>query len=70
MPYITPLFSSFRFYQTRTSLVPAVTEYVKMAHTYEVPEVLVLPVSGGNEEYLKWVRSSATGVGVVDEKKI
>lgn len=25
------------------------------AHPYEVPEVLVLPVEGGNEAYLKWV---------------
>jgi len=29
-------------------------------HPYELPELLVLPVLGGNERYLQWVR---TGVG-------
>jgi len=27
-------------------------------HPYEVPEVLVLPVSGGSSEYLDWVRGA------------
>lgn len=29
-------------------------------HPYELPELVVLPVLGGNERYLQWVRS---GVG-------
>jgi periplasmic divalent cation tolerance protein len=29
-------------------------------HPYELPELVVLPVTGGNERYLQWVRS---GVG-------
>jgi periplasmic divalent cation tolerance protein len=29
-------------------------------HPYELPELIVLPVAGGNEQYLQWVRS---GVG-------
>jgi len=28
---------------------------VKRLHKYEVPEFLVLPVSGGSKEYLAWV---------------
>lgn len=31
-------------------------------HPYELPELVVLPVTGGNEAYLQWVRS---GVGTV-----
>jgi periplasmic divalent cation tolerance protein len=27
-------------------------------HPYDVPEVLVLPVSGGSEGYLQWIRDS------------
>jgi uncharacterized protein involved in tolerance to divalent cations len=27
-------------------------------HSYEVPEFLVLPVSGGSESYLAWLESS------------
>lgn len=29
-------------------------------HPYELPELIVLPVAGGNERYLQWVRD---GVG-------
>lgn len=27
-------------------------------HEYEVPEFLVLPIAGGSEAYLKWIRES------------
>jgi periplasmic divalent cation tolerance protein len=27
-------------------------------HAYEVPEFLVLPVTGGSERYLEWLRNS------------
>jgi periplasmic divalent cation tolerance protein len=30
---------------------------LKALHPYELPELVVLPVSGGNEQYLQWVRS-------------
>lgn len=33
---------------------------LKALHPYELPELVVLPVAGGNEQYLQWVRS---GVG-------
>lgn len=29
-------------------------------HTYDVPEVLVLPVEGGSDDYLSWLRSEVT----------
>ena len=35
---------------------------LKALHPYQVPEVLFLPVTGGNAAYLEWVRS---GVGKV-----
>jgi periplasmic divalent cation tolerance protein len=28
---------------------------VKQAHSYTIPEVIALPIIGGNEDYLKWV---------------
>jgi periplasmic divalent cation tolerance protein len=31
---------------------------LESAHPYEVPEFLVLPVSGGTDVYLAWVRES------------
>ena len=30
---------------------------LKALHPYELPELVVLPVGGGNEPYLAWVRS-------------
>ena len=47
--------------KTRTSLVPAVSEYLNAEHSYDLPEVLVVPVSGGSKQYLEWVRTEATG---------
>ena len=38
---------------------------LKALHPYELPEVVILPVTGGNEPYLQWVRS---GVGTVGTK--
>lgn len=31
--------------------------FVKRHHPYQVPEVLALPIFGGNEDYLQWVRT-------------
>lgn len=32
-------------------------------HPYELPEFLVLPVSGGSDAYLDWVRAETRGAG-------
>lgn len=31
---------------------------VKSAHSYEVPEIIALPIIGGNKDYLKWIDDS------------
>ncbi|XP_066194169.1 protein CutA [Sylvia atricapilla] len=41
--------------KTRSSRVPALTEFVRSHHPYEVPEVVALPVAQGNPPYLRWV---------------
>jgi periplasmic divalent cation tolerance protein len=41
--------------KTRSSLLNEVVEAVKSAHSYEVPEIIAIPVIGGNQEYLKWI---------------
>ena len=41
--------------KTRASLLPQVINLVQEAHSYDVPEVLVLPIIGGNEDYLTWI---------------
>ncbi|KAL3644344.1 hypothetical protein CASFOL_012276 [Castilleja foliolosa] len=44
--------------KTRESLLEALTEHVKANHEYEVPEVIVLPITGGNLQYLEWIKNS------------
>jgi periplasmic divalent cation tolerance protein len=34
---------------------------VKSLHSYSMPEIIALPVVGGSEEYLTWVRESTGG---------
>jgi periplasmic divalent cation tolerance protein len=41
--------------KTRVSLLSEVVEIVKTAHSYKVPEIIALPVIGGNEDYLNWI---------------
>ncbi|KAI4307468.1 hypothetical protein L6164_030651 [Bauhinia variegata] len=44
--------------KTRQSLLEALTEHVKRNHEYEVPEVISLPITGGNLKYLEWIKDS------------
>jgi periplasmic divalent cation tolerance protein len=41
--------------KTRASALAEVVSLVKEHHGYDVPEVIALPVTGGNEDYLGWV---------------
>ena len=41
--------------KTRALLLPEIIELVKSVHSYEVPEIIALPIIGGNEDYLKWI---------------
>jgi len=44
--------------KTRRSLFNEVNEQVKAMHSYEVPEVIALPIAEGSEEYLAWLASN------------
>ena len=41
--------------KTNASLLSEIVDLVKTAHSYEVPEIIALPIIGGNEDYLKWI---------------
>ena len=45
--------------KTRAALSGALAARVRALHPYQLPEVLALPVAGGSEPYLDWVRSAA-----------
>ena len=42
--------------KTRTDLLGKLIARVKFLHSYEVPGVVVWPISDGNVEYLNWVK--------------
>ena len=41
--------------KTRAELFPDVVSTVKGIHSYEVPEIIALPIVEGNPDYLKWI---------------
>jgi periplasmic divalent cation tolerance protein len=41
--------------KSRAALVPEITDIVKKAHGYTVPEIVALPIVGGDTDYLDWV---------------
>jgi periplasmic divalent cation tolerance protein len=44
--------------KTRQDLVEQLTARVRALHSYTVPEVIALPILGGNPDYLKWIYDS------------
>ena len=44
--------------KTRASLLDDVIALVKKIHSYKVPEIIALPIVGGNPDYLEWVEKS------------
>ena len=42
-------------FKSKASLLQDIVDLVKEAHSYEVPEVIALPIIGGNEDYLRWI---------------
>ena len=44
--------------KTKKVLLKKVVLKVKALHSYDVPEVIALPVVGGNYDYLKWIDES------------
>lgn len=44
--------------KTRSDLFDRVAEAVKGLHSYQVPEILGLPIEAGSTDYLAWIRES------------
>jgi periplasmic divalent cation tolerance protein len=41
--------------KTRAELFPEVVDAVKSVHSYDVPEIIALPIVEGSQDYLKWI---------------
>ncbi len=44
--------------KTQEDRVTALTERVKSLHSYDCPCIVALPVTYGNDAYLKWIRDA------------
>jgi periplasmic divalent cation tolerance protein len=44
--------------KTRQDLIGRLTDRVKTLHSYTVPEVIAVPILGGNPDYLRWIDES------------
>lgn len=44
--------------KTRQDLVERLVTRVRALHSYTVPEVIALPILGGNPDYLRWIDDS------------
>ncbi|MEW5937567.1 MAG: divalent-cation tolerance protein CutA [Candidatus Thermoplasmatota archaeon] len=44
--------------KTHLECIEALEARVKEMHSYEVPEILVLPILGGSREYLSWLKEA------------
>lgn len=45
-------------FKTIKEKITAVIEEVKKLHTYDVPEIIAMPIIYGNEQYLSWIKES------------
>lgn len=44
--------------KTEKSRVDKIIERIKEVHSYELPEIIALPIAAGYDKYLAWVESS------------
>ncbi len=43
--------------KSRTDLLEELISLVKKQHSYDVPEIIALPIVGGSDDYLQWIES-------------
>jgi periplasmic divalent cation tolerance protein len=53
--------------KTTPGCVPALQGQIRSLHPYTNPEIIVLPVLGGDPEYLEWVRAEAREEGGAEQ---
>ena len=65
MPRVSSLFwwqgkidsaeESLLIVKTKVSVLDEIVDLVKEYHSYSIPEIIALPIIGGNQDYLEWV---------------
>ena len=44
--------------KTKRKIFPRIVRAVKKVHSYQVPEVIALPIIAGSQDYLDWLTNS------------
>jgi periplasmic divalent cation tolerance protein len=52
---------SLMIIKSKAALLPEIVNVVKVVHSYQVPEIVAIPIIGGNEDYLEWMNSEVDG---------
>lgn len=42
--------------KTKASQLSEIVPLVKELHSYDIPELIALPIIGGNQDYLEWIQ--------------
>ena len=50
--------------KTPARLAPRLMRFIRRHHTYELPEITVMPIAGGLAPYLDWIRDETTAAPV------
>ena len=53
--------------KTRAELIQELTAKLRQVHSYEVPELIALPVSSGLPDYLAWIGAETGSLAQSDE---
>ena len=46
--------------KSKKSCLPKIIKMVKKYHSYDVPEIIALPIIGGSKDYLNWIKSNCS----------
>jgi periplasmic divalent cation tolerance protein len=49
------------WFKTTAAAYARLEEHLRAAHSYDVPEILCLPVTAGNQAYLAWMDTETNG---------
>ena len=52
---INPAEENLLIVKTKTPMLDEAIRLVKKNHSYEIPQIIALPIVGGNQDYLDWI---------------
>ena len=47
--------------KTRRDVLDELVQRVQALHSYDIPQIIALPVTGGSEDYLRWIDQEVHG---------